>query len=199
MLVVSLWRLATHTKQVDASRHVFAEIVVDTPAECQSPAYRRSTTEMARRNYPLLPLAPLPMALPSITGLAPSSNMFVTQPPLIQLQIDPALQATVPPQMSSVPPPSSSIDACTNSQFVSHMPSIFTERWATEPSTLLLSISNPLHFLPYTPNPRIWSVHASRSPRLIWPRMSIPWRKYWKYPVSGSGVVGILNATRSKT
>jgi hypothetical protein len=67
-----------------------------------------------------------------MTGLAPPSNMFVTPPPPIQIQIDPALRATAPPQVTSAPPPSSSIDARANPQFASHMSSIFTEQWATE-------------------------------------------------------------------
>jgi hypothetical protein len=44
-------------------------------------APRGSTTETARRNHPLLPLAPPPTTFPSMTGLAPPSNMFVTPPP----------------------------------------------------------------------------------------------------------------------
>jgi len=99
---------------------------------CQSPAHRRSTTETARRNHPLLPLAPPPTTLPSMTGLAPPSTMFVTPPPPIQLQIDPALRATAPPQVTSAPPPSSSIDARANPQFALHMSPIFTEQWANE-------------------------------------------------------------------
>jgi hypothetical protein len=79
--------------------------------ECQSPAHRGSTTETVHRNHPLLPLAPPSTALPSMKGLAPPSNMFVMPPPPIQLQIDPTLRATAPPQVTSVPPPFSSIDA----------------------------------------------------------------------------------------
>jgi hypothetical protein len=114
----------------------FAEILADAPARHiawkQSPAHSWFTTEMARRNHPLLPLAPPPTALHSMSGLALPSNMFVTPPPPIQLQIDPVLQATVPPQVSSAAPPSSSIDARANPQFASHMSSILKEQWATE-------------------------------------------------------------------
>jgi hypothetical protein len=78
----------------------------------------RSTTETARHHRLLLPLAPSPAALPLMTGLAPPSNMFVTPPPPSQLQIDLALQATVPPQASSAIPPSCSIDAEANPQFI---------------------------------------------------------------------------------
>lgn len=49
---------------------------------CQSPAHHGSTTETARRNHPLRPLAPPPTVLPSMTELAPPSNMFVMPPPL---------------------------------------------------------------------------------------------------------------------
>jgi hypothetical protein len=59
--------------------------------------------------------------------------MFVTPPPPIQLQVDPALRVTAPPRVTSAPPPSSSsIDARANPQFASHMSPIFTEQWATE-------------------------------------------------------------------
>ena len=74
----------------------------------------RVTTETARRNHPLLPLTPPPTALPSMRGLAPPSNMLVVPPPPIQLQIDPALQATAPPQVTLTPPSSSSINARAN-------------------------------------------------------------------------------------
>jgi hypothetical protein len=80
-----------------------------------------------------------------MTGLASPSNMFVMPSPPVQLQIDPALQAIVPPQPS--------IDARANPQFVSHMSSIFTEQRATEPFTLLLFIPNPLHVLPMLLDP----------------------------------------------
>jgi len=86
---------------------------------------------MVPRNHPLLPLALLPMALPSMTGLA-SPNMFIMSPPSIQLQIDPTLQATVPFQVSSAPLPSSSIDVCASPQFTLHMSSNFTEQWVTK-------------------------------------------------------------------
>lgn len=109
---------------------------------CQSPAHRESTTETARRDHPLLPLALLPTALPSMTGLAPPSNMFVMPPPPIQLQIDPALRATAPPQVTSAPLPSSSIDACANPQFASHMSSIFTEQWVTQ-RILMIKLNTP--------------------------------------------------------
>ena len=98
---------------------------------CQSPAHCRSTTETALLNHPLLPLVPPPIALPSVRGLAPPSNMFVTPSLPIQLQIDPALQATAP-QVTSAPPPSLSISTHANAPFASHMSSIFTERWTTE-------------------------------------------------------------------
>ena len=62
-----------------------------------------STAETARHDHLLLPLAPPPTALPSMTGLAPP-NMFATPPPSSQLQIDLALQATVPPQVSLAVP-----------------------------------------------------------------------------------------------
>lgn len=100
--------------------------------ECQSPAHRGSTTETVHRNHPLLLLAPPSTALPSMKGLAPPSNMFVMPPSPIQLQIDPTLRATAPPQVTSVPPPFSSIDARANPHFASHMSPIFTEQWATE-------------------------------------------------------------------
>jgi hypothetical protein len=99
---------------------------------CQSPAHRGSTTGMTRRNHLLLPLAPPPSALPLMTRLAPPSNMFVTPPPLSQLQIDLALQAAVPPRLSSTAPPSSSIDACASPRFAFHMFWIFMEQWATK-------------------------------------------------------------------
>jgi len=67
-------------------------------------SHRVSTTETAHRNHPQLPLAPPPMVLPSMTGLAPL-NMFVMPPLPIQLQINPALQATVPLQVFSAPLP----------------------------------------------------------------------------------------------
>ncbi|KIM40256.1 hypothetical protein M413DRAFT_446434 [Hebeloma cylindrosporum] len=95
---------------------------------CQAPAHRGSTTETMRRNH----LTP-PATLSSTTGLASPSNVVVVMPtPGIPLQIDPTLQATVPPQAPSAAPPSTSIDARANPQFASHMSSVFTEQWATE-------------------------------------------------------------------
>ena len=99
---------------------------------CPSPAHRVSTTEMVLHNHPSLAPAPPTIALPSMTGLAPPSNMLFTLPPPIQLQIDPTLQVMDPPQVSSALPPFSSLDAHANPQFASHMSSIFTEQWVTE-------------------------------------------------------------------
>jgi hypothetical protein len=98
---------------------------------CPSPAHHGSTMEIVHHNYPLLAPALPPIALPSMTGLAPPSNMFIMPPPPIQLQINPTLQATVS-QVSSTLPPSSSLDACANPQFASHMSSIFMEQWAAQ-------------------------------------------------------------------
>ena len=73
-------------------------------SSCQSPAHRVSTTETAHHwhNLPLLPLAPLHTALPSMPALGPP-NMFVTPPPSIPLQIDPTLQVSSALPSSSAP------------------------------------------------------------------------------------------------
>ena len=109
------------------SQRVFVEIVAGAPA-------RRIFWKQvdinplltAGRNHPLPPLAPLPTPLPSMTGLAPPSNMFVTPPPPIQPRsLGYSFSLTV---LGS----SSSIDSLANRQFASHMSSIFAEQWATE-------------------------------------------------------------------
>jgi hypothetical protein len=78
---------------------------------CQSPADRGSTTETARRIISLLPLAPPPTDASFNDRVGTSFQHVCHATPPIQLQIDPALQATAPPQVTSAPPPSSSIDA----------------------------------------------------------------------------------------